>query len=61
MNKNKYLEFCPNCGSEMIEDAWDYIDFFPNGDMQIQIVDPAWVCRKFCGYYVKIKEDFYQS
>ncbi|PLT31985.1 uracil-DNA glycosylase family protein [Bacillus sp. V5-8f] len=47
---------CPECGSKMIEDAFEEIKELANGSIQLDPVYPAWVCSSFCGYYEKIDE-----
>ncbi|MBT2685049.1 YgiT-type zinc finger protein [Bacillus sp. ISL-37] len=46
-------ELCPECGSKMIEDAFEEIVELKDGSIQIETIYPAWVCSDFCGYYVK--------
>ncbi|MEH7883783.1 YgiT-type zinc finger protein [Bacillus sp. JJ1609] len=47
-------QFCPTCGSKMIEDAAEEIHELPDGSVQIDAIYPAWVCSRFCGYYEKM-------
>jgi hypothetical protein len=49
-------DFCPNCGSKMIDDAFEKITHLPNGAIQLDTIYPAWVCSKFCGYYERLEE-----
>ena len=57
MSSEKYPTNCPDCGAKMIEDAWEIIDFLPNGNIQIKSIHPAWICSKMCGYFVEMEND----
>jgi hypothetical protein len=52
--ENHRIEFCPLCKSKMIDDAFEEIEFLPNGSIRINVITPAWVCSSFCGYYEKM-------
>ena len=46
-------ELCPQCGSRMIEDAFEEIIELEDGSIQMETIYPAWVCSDFCGYFEK--------
>lgn len=49
-------ELCPECGSRMIEDAFEEIVELKDGTIQVETIYPAWVCSVFCGYYEKMNQ-----
>jgi hypothetical protein len=50
-------EVCPRCGNEMIDDAFEEFEILPDGSIQLDVIYPAWVCSKFCGYYERMSEN----
>ena len=56
LSKHPLLSFCSYCGAEMIEDVWEVMHMLPNNGIQQEIIYPAWVCSKFCGFYVRINK-----
>jgi len=52
LSKHPLPSFCSYCDAEMIEDVWEMMHMLPNNGMQQEIIYPAWVCSKFCGFYV---------
>lgn len=53
--QNELPKNCPHCRAQMIEDAWERIEFFPNGNIEVEPIYPAWICSKMCGFYIEIK------
>jgi len=47
---------CPNCRATLIDDVWENINEDLDGTIHQEIIIPAWVCSKFCGYYQKVEE-----
>jgi hypothetical protein len=45
---------CPNCGAELIEDAWESVVEKENGRIVVDAY-PAFVCREQCGYVKRIE------
>lgn len=43
------MKKCPNCGANLIDDAWDVVEETDSG----YIIDAfyAYVCENGCGYY----------
>jgi len=54
MSEHQFPKLCPDCKAIMIDDAWEIIDILPNGNIEQNIIYPAWVCSKWCGFYLKI-------
>lgn len=45
---------CPRCGAKVIEDVWEIVHEREEGSLEQEIIYPALVCSKFCGFYVRI-------
>ncbi|WP_162785174.1 hypothetical protein [Bacillus sp. P14.5] len=41
---------CPHCGADVYEDVWEIIHE-ENGSFEQEIIYPALICSKFCGFY----------
>lgn len=48
---------CPHCGSRIIEDVWEILFEEKDGSITQEVIYPAFVCSKFCGFFEKVVEE----
>jgi RNase P subunit RPR2 len=47
--------YCENCGSILIDDAWETVNFHEDGSMTLDSF-AAHVCSNQCGFYIRIQQ-----
>lgn len=52
---------CPHCGAKIIEDVWEILEEREDGVIIQDIIYPALVCSKFCGFFERAGEDYGDS
>jgi len=51
---NYNIEYCPLCGSALIDDYWDIMEDTKDGGFILDVFE-AWVCERKCGFYIRKK------